>query len=92
MGFPHLLELAGPSCEACGEVSSADMLSHGSSKGCHLFGHGDCWGTDLEEEAADGCSSTGDVLVGGIGEDDEGDCPNKMWQEVVRFSLRDCGV
>ena len=68
------------------------MLSCGSGKGCCLFGHGDHWGTGLEEVTADGCSFTGDVLVGGADGDDEGDCPNKMWQEVVRFSLGDCGA
>ena len=79
MGFPCLLELVGPSCEACGEVSSTDVLSNGSSKGCHLFGHGDHWGTGLGEAATDGCSSTEDALVGGADGDDEGDHPNKMW-------------
>ena len=79
MGFPHLLGLAGPSCKACGEVLSVDVLSCSSGKGCHLFGHGDCWGTGLGEAAKDGCSSAGDVLVGGAGEDDKGDDPNKMW-------------
>ena len=79
MGVSHLLELDGPSCVACGEVSFIDVLPRGSGKGCHLFGHGDHLGTCLGEVAADGCSSTGDVLAGGADGDDEGDHPNKMW-------------
>ena len=79
MGFPHLLELVGPSCKAFGEVLSTDMLSCNSCEGCHLFGCGNCWGTGLGEAATEDCSSTGDVLVGGAGEDDEGDHPKKMW-------------
>ena len=47
IGVSHLLELDGPSCMAFGEVSSIDVLTHGSGKGCHLFGHGDHLGTDL---------------------------------------------
>ena len=77
MGIPWHLELAGPSCEACRVVSSTDVLSHSSSKGCCFFCCGDCWGTGLGEAAADGSSSTGDVLVGGTDGDDEGDHPNK---------------
>ena len=79
MGVPCLLELVGPSCMACEKVSSIDLLSHGSGKECHLFGHGDCLGTGLGEVATNGCSSTGDVLAGGADGDDEGDHPNKMW-------------
>ena len=79
MGFLCLLGLVGPSCKACGEVSSADVLSYSSSEGCHLFGCGDHWGTGLGEVAADGCSSTRYVLVVGAGEDDKGDHPNKTW-------------
>ena len=79
MGVAHLLELVGPSCVACGEVSSIDVLSHGSGKGCHLFGHGDYLGTGLGEAAMDGCTSTGDVLAGRADGDDKGDCPNKTW-------------
>ena len=37
------MELDSPSCEALEEVSSMDMLPHGSGKGCHLFGHGTTW-------------------------------------------------
>ena len=77
MGVSCLLELGGPSCVACGEVASIDVLPHGSGKGCHLFGQGDCLGTGLGEAAVDGCSSTGDVLVGGADGDDEGNYPNK---------------
>ena len=79
MGVPCLLELVGPSCMACGEVSSIDMLPYSSSKGCCLFGHGDSLGTGLGEAAMEGCSSTGDVLAGGANGDDKGDCPSKMW-------------
>ena len=79
MGVSHLLELDGPSCVACGEVSSIDVLPHGSGEGCHLFGHGDHLGTDLGEAAADGCSSAGGVLASGADGGDKGDCPNKMW-------------
>ena len=77
MGVSHLLELDGPSCVACGEVSSIDVLPHSSSKGCCLFGHGDHLGTGLREAATDGWSSTGDVLAGGADGDDKGDHPNK---------------
>ena len=59
MGVSHLLELDGPSCVACGEVWSIDVLPHGSGKGCCLFGCGDHLGTDWGEAAADGCSSAG---------------------------------
>ena len=55
------------------------MLSHGSGKGCHFFGHGDHLGTGLGEAATDVCSSTGDVLAGGADEDDKGDHPNRTW-------------
>ena len=79
MGVSCLLELDGPSCVACGEVSSIDMLPHGSGKGCHLFGHGDHLGTGLGEAAADGYSSAGCALAGGADGDDGGDCPNKTW-------------
>ena len=76
MGCSHLLELDGPSCVAFGEVSSIDMVPHGSGEGCCLFGHGDHLGTDLGEAATDGCSSAWVVLAGGA---DGGDHPNKMW-------------
>ena len=79
MGVSHLLELDGPSCMAFGEVSSIDVLPHGSGKGCHLFGHGDHLGTDLGEVAADGCCSAGGDLAGGADGGEEGDHPNKMW-------------
>ena len=79
MGVFHLLELDGPSCVACGEVSSIDMLPCGFGKGCHLFSHGDHLGTDQGEVAADGCSSTRGVLVGVADGGDAGDHPNKMW-------------
>ena len=78
MEVSHLLELDGPSCVACGEVLSIDVLPHGSGEKYHLFGHGDHLGTGLGEAAMNGCSSTGDVLVGGADGDDEGDCPSKM--------------
>ena len=79
MGVSHLLELGGPSCEALGEVSSIDVLPHGSGEGCHLFGHWDCLGAGLGEAAADGCSPARGALVGGAEEGDRGDCPNKTW-------------
>ena len=79
MGVPCLLELDGPSCVACGEVSSIDMLPRGSGEGRCLFGHGDCLGTGLGEVAVDGCSSAGGVLVSGADGGDKGDHPNKMW-------------
>ena len=72
------MELVGPSCVDCGEVSSIDVLSHSSGEGCHLFGCGDCLGTGLGEVAMDGYSSAGDVLAGGADGDDEGDHPSKM--------------
>ena len=78
MGVPRLLELVGPSCMTQGEVSSIDVLSCSSSKGCHFFGHGDCLVTGLGEATMDVCSSAGDVLAGGAYGDDEGDHP-KMW-------------
>ena len=65
MGVSLLLELDGPSCEAFEEVSFIDMLSHGSDKGCCLFGHGDCLGSGLGEEVADGCPSAWSVLASG---------------------------
>ena len=71
MGVSHLLELDGPSCVAYGEVSSIDVLPHGSGKGCCLFGCGDHLGTDLGEAAADGCSSARGVLAGGADGSDE---------------------
>ena len=43
MGVSHLLELDGPSCMACGEVLSIEVLLCSSGKGCCLFGHGDLW-------------------------------------------------
>ena len=79
MGVSHLLELDGPSCEALEEVSSIDVLPHGSGKGCCLFGHGDHLGTGLGEVAADGCSSAWGILASGADRGDEGDHPNKMW-------------
>ena len=79
MGVSLLLLLDGPSCMAFGEVSSIDVLLHGSGKGCHLFGHGDCLGTDLGEVATDGCSSVRGVLAGGADGGDGGDHPNKTW-------------
>ena len=63
MGVSLLLELDGPSCEAFEEVSSIDVLPHGSGKGCCLFDHGDCLGSGLGEAVADGCSSAWSVLV-----------------------------
>ena len=65
-GVSLLLELDGPSCEALEEVSSMDMLPHGSGEGCHLFGHGDHLGSGLGEVAADGCLSAWGVLANGI--------------------------
>ena len=79
VGVSCLLELVGPSCMACGEVLSIDMLSHAPGEGCCLFGHGDHLGTCLGETAMDGCSSAGDVLAGGADGDDKGDHPNKTW-------------
>ena len=79
MGVSHLLELDAPSCVALGEVSSIDMLPCVSSKGCCLFGHGDCLGAGLVEAAMGVCSPTGGALVGGADGCDRGDCPNKMW-------------
>ena len=79
MGVSHLWELDGYSCMATGEVSSIDMLPHGSGKGCHLFSHGDHLGTDLGEVAMDGCSSARGFLVGGVDGGDGGDHPNKTW-------------
>ena len=64
-GVSLLLELDGPSCEALEEVLSMDMLPHGSGKGWHLFGHGDCLGSGLGEAVADGCSSAWGVLANG---------------------------
>ena len=65
LGVSLLLELDGPSCEALEEVSSMDMLPHGSGEGCHLFGCGDCLGSGLEEAVADGCSSAWSALTDG---------------------------
>ena len=76
MGVSLLLELDGPSCVALGEVSSIDELPHSSGKGCHLFGHGDHFGTGLGEVVTDDCSPDGGALAGGA---DGGDCPNKTW-------------
>ena len=70
------MELDSPSCEALEEVSSMDVLSHGSGKGCHLFGHGDHLGSGLGEVVADGCSSAQGVLANGTDQSDEGKCPN----------------
>ena len=86
------MELDSPSCEALEDVSSMDMFPHGSGEECCLFGHGDCLGSGLGEVAADGCSSAWGVLANGIDQSDEGNCPNKTWQEVDRFSLRGCGA
>ena len=79
MGVSRLLELDSPSCMALGEVSSMDMLPHGSGKGCHLFGHGDHLGAGLGEVAVGGCSPTRGALVGGADGGGRGDCPNKTW-------------
>ena len=65
-GTSLLLELDGPSCEALEEVSSMDMLTHGSGKRCCLFDHGDCLGSELGEAVADGCSSACGVLASGM--------------------------
>ena len=65
LGVSLLLELDGPSCEALEEVSSMDMLPHGSGKGCHLFGRGDHLGSGLGEAVADGFSSAWSVLANG---------------------------
>ena len=70
MGVSHLLELDGPSCMALGEVSSIDVLPHGSGKGCHLFGCGNHLGTGLGEAAMGGCSPIRGALVGGADGDD----------------------
>ena len=78
MGISLLLELDGPSCEALEEVSSMDVLPHGSGKGCHLFGHGDPLGSGLGEADVDGWSSAQGVLANGSDQSDEGNCPNKM--------------
>ena len=79
MGVSCLLELDGPSCVACGEVSSIHVLPHGSGKECYLFGCGDHLVTEQRQAAADGCSSDWGVLVGVADGGDAGDCPNKMW-------------
>ena len=79
MGVSQLLEPDGPSCVAFGEVSSIDMLPHGSGEGCCLFGHGAHLGIDLGEAAVDGCCSARGILVSGADGGDEGDRPNKMW-------------
>ena len=79
MGVSLLLELDDPSCEAFEEVSSIDMLPHGSGKGCHLFGHGDCLGSGLGEVVADCCSSAWSALASGADQGEEGDHPNKTW-------------
>ena len=73
-----LLELDGPSCKAVGEVSSMDMSPCESGKESCLFGCGDCLGSSLGGAVADGCSSAWGVLVNGIDQSDEGNCPNKM--------------
>ena len=57
LGASLLLELDSPSCEALEEVSSMDVLTHGSGEGCCLFGHGNHLGSGLGEAAADDCSS-----------------------------------
>ena len=79
MGVSHLLGLDGPSCEAFEEVSSIDVLPHGSGEGCHLFGLGDDLGTGLGEATVDGCSSAGSILASEADVGDGGDRPNKMW-------------
>ena len=92
VGASCLLGLDGPSCIALGVVSSIDVLPCGSGEGSCLFGHGDHLGTGMGEVAAGGCSSTRGALVGEADWGDGVDCPNKTWQEVARFSLRDCGA
>ena len=87
VGASHLLGLDGPSCIALGVVLTIDMLPCGSGKGSHLFGHGGlfgCW------HGRGGCSSARGALVGGADGGDRGDCLNKTWLEVARFSLRGC--
>ena len=79
MGVSILLELDGPSSEGFEEVSSIDVLPHGSGNGCHLFGHGDHLASGLGEVVADGCSSAGSALVSRADKGKEGDNPNKMW-------------
>ena len=76
-GVSLLLELDSPSCEALEEVSSMDVLPHGSSEGCCLFDHGDCLGSGLGEAVADGCLSAWGVLANGIDQSDEDNHPNK---------------
>ena len=77
MGVSCLLELDGPSCMALGEVSSIDMLPHGTGKGCHLLGHGDHLGAGLGEVVMGRCSPTRGALVGGADGGDRGDHPSK---------------
>ena len=55
------------------------MLSTGSGEGCHLLGLGDCLGPSVGGVAGVGCSSTGEVLHGGVSGGDGGVCPNKVW-------------
>ena len=43
LGVSLLLELDGPSCEALEEVSSIDMLCHGSSKGATFLAMETAW-------------------------------------------------
>ena len=43
MGVSHLLELDGPSCVACGEVSSIDMLPMALVKGAAFLAVGTVW-------------------------------------------------
>ena len=79
MGVSLLLELDGPSCETLEEVSSMDVLPHGSGEGCCLFSHGDHLGSGLREAVADGCSSAWGVLANGADRSDEGNHPSKTW-------------
>ena len=47
------------------EVPSADVLPHGSGKGCCLFGHGDHLGSGLGDKDAERCSPIGGAMTGG---------------------------
>ena len=69
-----------------------DVSPCASVEECHLFGCGDCLGSGLGEVIAGGCPSVWGALADRMDRKDDYDCPNKIWKEECRFSLRDCGA
>ena len=75
--FP-LLGFDGPSCKVMGELSSMDMSPWASAKEWHLFGWGDCVGSDLGEVAMGGHPCAWGTLADGMDGSDDDEFPSKI--------------